>query len=103
MKTVRVKVANQVLVKIEPVLVSIEGVLAKPEIALVSQVIREPIDTAKAQLEEIRDRCNAIVAGGDGEPGDVKTVAALVANVRKQIALACQVLASVARASANKF
>jgi hypothetical protein len=95
------KIASNLLSKVTPVLTSIDSVLSKPEMEMVAPVVRQPLDDAKKELDAISKRCTAVVnGGGDGSKlDDPKDVAARCADIRKQVGLACNVLASIAKAA----
>jgi hypothetical protein len=96
-----IKAANLVLAKVGPVVVALDAMLARPGMAMVSSIIRDPLVAIAESFREYEETARGVVSSDgetklDGVP-DLKEVSNQVAQCRKQLALATQMLATLAR------
>ncbi len=96
-----IKVANLVLAKVGPVVVTLDAMLARPGMAMVAAIITDPLVASAEAFHEYEATARGVVSS-DGEAKldnvpDIKEVGNLVAQCKKQIVLAAQMLATLAR------
>ena len=96
------KIANQVINKLGSQVVQLESLTSKPEMAFVASVIRDPIQKDAERFTMLHDNAKAVV-DSQGRVAlkvtDLKALQAEIAASKKNVALACQILATVARAA----
>ncbi len=95
------KMANQVIGKLGPHLVQLESLTNKPQMQHVASVIREPCIQDLVRFNELSANAKAVIDSGGRDRllcNDLKALASDVAQSKKNVALACQILATLARA-----
>jgi hypothetical protein len=95
------KIANNMIGKLGPQIVQLETLTGKPELQFVASVIRDPILRDFARFKQLHDNAKEVIDTSGHVPlqeTDVKALQADIASSKKNIALACQILATVARA-----
>ena len=92
-----IKAANLVLAKVGPVVVTLDAMLVRPGMAMVAAIISDPLVAAAEAFHEYEATARGVVSSNgetklDNVP-DIKEVGNLVAQCKKQIVLAAQMLA----------
>jgi hypothetical protein len=98
---IEIKAANLVLARVGPVVVALDAMLARPGMAMVSSIVKEPIEVSAELFQRYKETAEAVVST-DGETKltdipDIQEVSKQVAQSRKQLALATQMLATLAK------
>ena len=94
-----IKAAQQVISKIASTLKAGVAIQAKSAYEMIASVIREPLDAAIEEMKSVEENASSIIAEGHGVcRWDIKTAAVQVATVKKHIAVASGMLATIARA-----
>ena len=94
------KVANTLLSKISPSIVSARALLAKDNMHLVAGPMRVPVESSLASLVDLDALCQSALLneGVASTPlPDARSIAGQLAELRKHSALVTQMLASIAR------
>ena len=96
-----IKAANLVLARVGPALVALDAMLARPGMAMVASIIKDPLAAAAEAFREFEETARNVVSSDgesmlDGVP-DLKELCSQVAQCRKQLALATQMLSTLAR------
>ncbi len=96
----QVKLAQQLLSKLSPVLRQLEATRSQERFDLVAPVIRTPMESGMDELTNLEAACNSVIAAGAGKLDyDVKALALLVARLRKEMSLATQIMATISKAA----
>ena len=94
----QVRIAEQGVGKLQPVLTSIDALMNKPAFDLLGATLKEPITKAATRFSELKEAAEAIVGGGGGEcPFDVKTLATEIANLKKNMTLCTSMMAAFSK------
>jgi hypothetical protein len=96
-----IKAANLILSKVGPLVVALDATLARPGMTMVAAIIKDPLTASAEAFHDIEETARGVVSS-DGEAKlvnvpDIKEVGNLIAQCKKQIALATQMLATLAR------
>jgi len=96
-----IKAANLVLARVGPALVALDAMLARPGMAMVASIIKDPLVAAAEAFRDFEETARNVVSSDgesmlDGVP-DLKELCSQVAQCRKQLALATQMLSTLAR------
>jgi hypothetical protein len=96
-----IKAANLVLAKVGPALVALDAMLARPGMAMVASIIKDPLSAAAEAFRDFEETARNVVSSDgesrlDGVP-DLKELCSRVAQGRKHLALATQMLSTLAR------
>jgi hypothetical protein len=95
------KKAEAVLAKVGAVLIALRAILEKERMTMVAPLIRDPLSSflAAFQLHKINAE-SVLELGGEGDVGvdDLRDLIKQIAEAKKAIALATQMLATLARA-----
>ena len=89
------RLAQSSLLKLEPVHLELQAILAHSSFGQVSEIVREPIRQDFVAIVEYISACN----DGGPLPFDQKTLAIHIARTRKDIVLCKNMLCSIARAA----
>jgi hypothetical protein len=95
------KKAEAVLAKVGAVLISLGAILEKEKMDMVAPLIRDPLSRHLAAFQLIKSNAESVILlGGEGELeiDDIKDLIKQIADAKKAIALATQMLATLARA-----
>jgi hypothetical protein len=95
------KKAEAILAKVGAVLLSLEAILDKEKMSMVAPLIRDPLTRHLAAFQLIKTNAESVILlGGEGELeiDDIKDLIKQIAEAKKAIALATQMLATLARA-----
>ena len=95
-----VKLANAIVSKISPQIVSLQNLVAKEMLPSLAPLIKDPVESQLQEfLEMDRDAKRLINSDGEGTLmfDDLKHVSSLVATSKKHQALAIQMIATLAR------
>ena len=98
---IEIKAANLILARVGPPLVALDAMLARPGMAMVSNIVKDPLAVSAELFQRYKDTAEAVVTT-DGETKltdipDIQEVSKQVASSRKQLALATQMLATLAK------
>ncbi len=98
---IAIKAANLVLARVGPAVVALDAMLARPGMAMVSNIVKDPLAVSAELFQRYKDTAEAVVTT-DGETKltdipDIQEVSKQVASSRKQLALATQMLATLAK------
>jgi hypothetical protein len=96
-----VKAANLVLARVGPVVVALDAMLARPGMTMVASILKDPLVAAAEAFHDYEETARNVVSSDgettmDGVP-DLKEVCSQIAACRKQLALATQMLGTLAR------
>ncbi len=96
-----IKAANLILARVGPALVALDAMLARPGIAMVASILKDPLAAAAKSFRDYEEAARNVVSSDgeatlDGVP-DLKEICSQVASCRKQLALAAQMLSTLAR------
>jgi wyosine [tRNA(Phe)-imidazoG37] synthetase (radical SAM superfamily) len=95
------KMAEAILAKVGGILLSLAAILEKEHMVLVAPLIRDPLTKHLAAFQLLKTKAESVILlGGEGELDitDIKEVIKQIAEAKKAIALATQMLATLARA-----
>jgi hypothetical protein len=95
------KAAEAVLAKVGGIIIALGAILEKENMNMVAPLIRDPLSTHLANFEALKSNAESVLlAGGEGELdiNDIKDLVKQIAEAKKAIALATQMLATLARA-----
>jgi hypothetical protein len=98
---IEIKAANLVLARVGPAVVALDAMLARPGMAMVSSIVKDPLVVSAELFQRYKDTAEAVVTT-DGETKltdvpEIQEVSKQVAQCRKQLALATQMLATLAK------
>ena len=98
---IEIKAANLVLARVGPAVVALDAMLARPGMAMVSNIVKDPLVVSAELFQRYKDTAEAVVTT-DGETKltdipEIQEVSKQVAQCRKQLALATQMLATLAK------
>ena len=98
---IEIKAANLILARVGPPLVALDAMLARPGMAMVSNIVKDPLAVSAELFQRYKDTAEAVVTT-DGETKltdipDIQEVSKQIAQCRKQLALATQMLATLAK------
>ena len=98
---IEIKTANLVLARVGPPLVALDAMLARPGMAMVSNIVKDPLAVSAELFQQYKETAEAVVTT-DGETKltdipEIQEVSKQVAQCRKQLALATQMLATLAK------
>jgi hypothetical protein len=99
--TANTKKAEAVLSKLGAILISLEAILEKEQMSMVAPLIRDPLFAHQAAFRSLKTKAESVILlGGEGELeiDDLKDLVKQIAEAKKSIALATQMLATLARA-----
>ena len=99
--TANSKMAEAVLAKVGGILIAFGAILDKEQMSMVAPLIRDPLSTHMAAFQLMKTNAESVILmGGEGELDidDIKDVIKQIAEAKKAIALATQMLATLARA-----
>jgi hypothetical protein len=96
-----IKAANLILARVGPALVALDAMLARPGMAMVATILKDPLVAAAESFHEYEEAARNVVSSDgattlDGLP-DLKEISNQIASCRKQLALATQMLGTLAR------
>ena len=96
-----IKAANLVLARVGPAVVALDAMLARPGMAMVSSIVKDPLVVSAELFQRYKETAEAVVTT-DGETTltnvpEIKEVFTQIAQCRKQLALATQMLATLAK------
>jgi hypothetical protein len=95
------KKAEAVLAKVGAVLISLGAILERENMNMVAPLIREPLSRHMAAFQLLKINAESVLMlGGEGELeiDDLKDLIKQIADCKKAMALAVQMLATIARA-----
>jgi hypothetical protein len=95
------KMAEAVLAKVGGILLALGAILEKEQMCMVAPLIRDPLSTHMAAFQLMKTNAESVILmGGEGELDidDIKDVIKQIAEAKKAIALATQMLATLSRA-----
>jgi hypothetical protein len=96
-----IKSANLVLARVGPAVVALESMLARPGMKMVAGIVKDPLVAFADLFQRYKDTAEAVVTtDGESRLTDVPEVAEVskqIAQCRKQLALAAQMLATLAK------
>ena len=79
-----------------------EGIVEKELFPELAPVIKDPIQEGVKTLKQLETICERVIASGGGEiPHDIKSIAVLVADMKRCCMLASQVFATMSKAMAR--
>ncbi len=98
---IEIKTANLVLARVGPPLVALDAMLARPGMAMVSNIVKDPLAVSAELFQQYKETAEAVVTT-DGETKltdipEIQEVSKQIAQCRKQLALATQMLATLAK------
>jgi hypothetical protein len=99
--TANTKKAEAVLSKVGAIIISLAAILEKEQMSMVAPLIRDPLSRHLAAFQLLKTTAESVILlGGEGELeiGDLKDLIKQIAEAKKAIALATQMLATLARA-----
>ncbi len=95
------KMAEAVLAKVGGILISLGAILEKEQMSMVAPLIRDPLSRHMVAFQLLKTKAESVLLlEGEGELGigDLKDLIKQIAEAKKAIALATQMLATLARA-----
>jgi hypothetical protein len=95
------KMAEAILAKVAPIIISLSAIMEKDQMAMVAPLIRDPLLQHMAAFRLLKTAAESVLLlEGEGELGinDIKDLIKNIAEAKKAIALATQMLATLARA-----
>ena len=98
---IEIKAANLILARVGPPLVALDAMLARPGMAMVSNIVKDPLVVSAELFQQYKETAEAVVTT-DGETKltdipEIQEVVKQVAQCRKQLALVTQMLATLAK------
>jgi hypothetical protein len=95
------KLADAILAKVGGIIISLSAILEKEQMAMVAALIRDPLSQHMAAFQLLKTKAESVLLmEGEGDLGvrDIKDLIKHIAAAKKAIALATQMLATLARA-----